>query len=187
MKKLVTALFLCCALAFAETQPAVAMRNARIVTVSGPVIAKGTVVIRNGLIDAVGENVAVPADAWLIDGEGMTVYPGLIDALSTWGHPAARQRPPPPPRARRTRRAPQLRRHPRARHATAAAPARGPEDRPPPPVGSRSPIEIRPTDRRIEPGAQRRIHHRRDLPDARHLRRPGRGDRPARGDKSGEW
>ena len=44
MKKLVTALLLFCAFAFAEARPAVAIRNARIVTVSGPVIAKGTVV-----------------------------------------------------------------------------------------------------------------------------------------------
>lgn len=62
-----------------------AIHNARIVTMSGPVIAKGTVVVRNGLIEAVGENVPAPADAWVVDGEGMTVYPGLIDALSTVG------------------------------------------------------------------------------------------------------
>src|ERR1035438_9258586 len=85
MKKLVTALLLFCAYAFAEAPSTVAIRNARIVTVSGPVIAKGTVVVRHGLIEAVGENVPVPADAWIVDGEGMTVYPGLIDSLSTVG------------------------------------------------------------------------------------------------------
>jgi dihydroorotase-like cyclic amidohydrolase len=37
------------------------------------------VVVRNGLIEAVGENVAVPSDAMLVEGEGLTVYPGLID------------------------------------------------------------------------------------------------------------
>ena len=87
MKKLVTALFLCCALALAQSHPAVAIHNAKIVTVSGPVINKGTVVVRNGLIEAVGEDVTVPADAMLVEGEGLTVYPGLIDALSTWGQP----------------------------------------------------------------------------------------------------
>ena len=76
MKKLVTSLLFVCACAFAEAPQAVAIRNARIVTVSGPVIGKGTVVVRNGLIEAVGENVAVPADAWVVEGEGMTVYPG---------------------------------------------------------------------------------------------------------------
>src|SRR5207302_304743 len=89
MKKLIPALLLCCAFAIAQQHPAVAIHNAKIVTVSGPVIAKGTVVVRNGLIEAVGDNVPVPADAMLIEGEGLTVYPGLIDALSTWGQPGA--------------------------------------------------------------------------------------------------
>src|ERR1039458_8709930 len=89
MKNLVTALFVCCALALAQSHPAVAIHNAKIVTVSGSVIDKGTVVVRNGLIEAVGENVAVPSDAMLVEGEGLTVYPGLIDALSTWGQPGA--------------------------------------------------------------------------------------------------
>ena len=39
-----------------------AITNARIVTVSGPPIERGTVVIRDGLIAAVGANVATPAD-----------------------------------------------------------------------------------------------------------------------------
>src|ERR1035437_2559410 len=89
MKNLVCALFLCCALALAQSHPAVAIHNAKIVTVSGSVIDKGTVVVRHGLIEAVGENVAVPSDAMLVEGEGLTVYPGLIDALSTWGQPGA--------------------------------------------------------------------------------------------------
>src|SRR6476646_11662067 len=87
MKKLGAALLLCCAWALAQSHPAVAIRNAKIVTVSGSVINKGTVVVRNGLIEAVGENVAVPSDAMLVEGEGLTVYPGLIDDLSTWGQP----------------------------------------------------------------------------------------------------
>src|ERR1039457_5324136 len=86
MKKLLVSAFLVlCASAIAEVPWTVAIRNAKIVTVSGAVIAKGTVIVRGGLIDAVGENVPVPADAWVVDGEGMTVYPGLIDGLSTVG------------------------------------------------------------------------------------------------------
>ncbi len=69
-----------------------AIRDARIVTVSGPVIEKGTVVMRDGLIEAVGANVAIPPEAWIIEGEGLTVYPGLIDALSTVGMPEAAPR-----------------------------------------------------------------------------------------------
>ena len=64
-----------------------AITNARIVTVSGPVIDRGAVVIRDGLIVAVGANAAVPADARVIDGAGLTVYPGLIDANTSLGFP----------------------------------------------------------------------------------------------------
>lgn len=65
-----------------------AITGARIEPVSGPAIATGTVVIRDGLIAAVGANVAVPADARVIDGSGTTVYPGFIDAYGTLGMPA---------------------------------------------------------------------------------------------------
>ena len=64
-----------------------AITNARISPVSGPVIERGTVVIRNGLIASVGPGVAAPADARVIDGTGLTIYPGLIDANTTLGIP----------------------------------------------------------------------------------------------------
>jgi imidazolonepropionase-like amidohydrolase len=64
-----------------------AITNARIVTVWGPVIERGTVVIRDGLIVAVGANAPVPADARVIDGTGLTIYPGLIDANTSLGFP----------------------------------------------------------------------------------------------------
>ena len=66
-----------------------AITNARIVTVSGPVIEHGTVVVRNGLIAAAGENVNAPPDARVIDGTGLTVYPGLIDSYTNLGLPDA--------------------------------------------------------------------------------------------------
>lgn len=56
-----------------------AITGARIVTAAGANIDSGTIVIRQGAIDAVGPSVSVPADAFVIDGKGMTVYPGLID------------------------------------------------------------------------------------------------------------
>ncbi|AHG88275.1 hypothetical protein J421_0738 [Gemmatirosa kalamazoonensis] len=65
-----------------------AITNARLVPVSGPVIEKGTIVVRDGLIAAVGAAVKPPADARVIDGTGLTVYPGLIDAYSSIGLPA---------------------------------------------------------------------------------------------------
>jgi hypothetical protein len=73
----------------AEGPQVYAIRNVRIVPVSRPAIEKGTVVIRDGLIEAAGAEVQPPADAWVIEGAGLTVYPGLIDALSTWGIPSA--------------------------------------------------------------------------------------------------
>ena len=62
-----------------------AIRNARIVTVSGPDIENGTVVIRDGKIEAVGANVSVPSGAQTIDGHGLSVYPGMIDAGTNMG------------------------------------------------------------------------------------------------------
>src|SRR5689334_4022541 len=62
-----------------------AIRNAHIVTVSGADIENGTVVIRDGKIEAVGANVSVPAGAQTIDGRGLSVYPGMIDAGTNMG------------------------------------------------------------------------------------------------------
>ena len=72
-----------------------AITNARIVTVSGPVIDRGTVVIRNGLIAAAGANVTAPSDARVIDGTGLTVYPGLIDSYTNLALPEAAPSPSP--------------------------------------------------------------------------------------------
>lgn len=66
-----------------------ALTNARIETVTRGVIERGTIVIRDGLIEAVGSSVAVPPDARVMDIAGQTVYPGLIDLTSTLGLPAA--------------------------------------------------------------------------------------------------
>ena len=62
-----------------------AIRNARIVTVSGADIDNGTVVIRDGRIEAVGAGVSVPSGAQIIEGRGLSVYPGMIDAGTSLG------------------------------------------------------------------------------------------------------
>jgi imidazolonepropionase-like amidohydrolase len=90
----------------AQTPGTYVLRDARVVRVSSPTIERASVVIRGGLIEAVGENVAAPPDAWVIDCKGLTVYPGLIDALSTWGMPSG------------------------GGGGRGAPPAKGPEDRP---------------------------------------------------------
>ncbi len=83
----------------ADTPNVFAIRGARIVTAAGAPIESGTVVIRGRTIDAVGASVAVPNDASVIDGGGLTVYPGLIDLGNTR---AADQPAPQPPNARTT-------------------------------------------------------------------------------------
>ena len=69
----------------ADAPRPIAIRGARIVTVSGPVIEKGTIVLSGGKIVAVGESAAIPGVAEVIDGTGKTVYPGLINGLTTLG------------------------------------------------------------------------------------------------------
>jgi imidazolonepropionase-like amidohydrolase len=64
-------------------QKVLAVRGARIVTAAGPSIESGTIVIRDGLIEAVGAGVVPPVEAEVIEGRGLTVYPGLIDLGNT--------------------------------------------------------------------------------------------------------
>jgi imidazolonepropionase-like amidohydrolase len=71
------------------TRSVYAIKDARLYPVSSGVIASGTVLIRNGLIAAVGANLAIPPEATVIEGAGLTVYPGLIDSFTDTGLPAA--------------------------------------------------------------------------------------------------
>ena len=52
---------------------------------AGQTIENGTVLVRNGKITGVGKNLAIPKDAKVIDGKGMQVYPGMIDAATEVG------------------------------------------------------------------------------------------------------
>jgi imidazolonepropionase-like amidohydrolase len=70
----------------APAQPGVvAITNARLLTAAGPAIERGTVVIRDGRIAAVGADVAVPPGARVIDGAGRTVTPGFIESATQIG------------------------------------------------------------------------------------------------------
>jgi imidazolonepropionase-like amidohydrolase len=62
-----------------------AITNARIVPVSGATIERGTLVISGGKIAAVGASVSVPQGAQVIDGTGLSVYPGMMDAGTSMG------------------------------------------------------------------------------------------------------
>ena len=56
------------------------LTNIRLETISGGTIEQGTLVIREGQIDTIGTDVPLPDDAdVVIDGAGLTVYPGMID------------------------------------------------------------------------------------------------------------
>src|SRR5437016_1299136 len=66
-------------------KPAFAIRNATIYPVTSAPIANGTIVFDRGLITAVGTNVTIPAGATIVEGSGLSVYPGLIDAGSQVG------------------------------------------------------------------------------------------------------
>ena len=63
----------------------VVIRGGRVYPVSGPVIERGTVVLVDGKIAAVGADVPAPPGATVVDATGKHVYPGLIDGLTTLG------------------------------------------------------------------------------------------------------
>src|SRR4029077_17141948 len=57
-----------------------AIRGTKVVPVSGPPVENATIVISRGLITAVGKDITIPPEAWIIEGKGLIVYPGLIDS-----------------------------------------------------------------------------------------------------------
>lgn len=137
-----------------EVPSAIAIKDARVVTVSGADLPKATVLLRDGLIQDVGPGIAIPADAWVIDGSGLTVYPGFIDGLSTWGIPGAVEPPgggrpagapgpaPTPPTPPTPPQAPA--------QAQAAPRSNGPEDRPQTHAFEHAADLVSPADHRLE-------------------------------------
>jgi hypothetical protein len=132
-------LLVCAGGARADEPPYFAVTNVRIVPVSGPVIEGGTVVIAKGLITAVGKDAKIPPEAWVIDGKGLTIYPGLIDAMTDIGlqSTAAREpqgqsssQPSPPAQPQRL--------------------SRGPEDRPSTSPWQNAADDLNAEDKRIE-------------------------------------
>jgi imidazolonepropionase-like amidohydrolase len=66
--------------------PAVAIVNARIHTMTGPVIERGSILMRGGVIARIDTGtVQLPDGAQVIDAKGGDVYPGFIDARTTVG------------------------------------------------------------------------------------------------------
>ena len=69
----------------ADPDRVVAITNARIHPVTSATIPRGAIVMRGGVIEAVGANVPVPAGAAIVDAAGADVYPGWIDGRTTLG------------------------------------------------------------------------------------------------------
>ena len=67
-----------------QTKP-MAVTNATIHPVNGPVIEAGTLVFEGGKITAIGKDATVPANAETIDLAGKHVYPALFDAMTDLG------------------------------------------------------------------------------------------------------
>ena len=90
-----------------------AIRGVTVVPVSGPRVENATVIIARGVIKAVAKDVAIPDEAWVIEGKGLIVYPGFIDSFTDVGIPSV-----PAPSGGESGSRPQ------------PPPSRGPEDRP---------------------------------------------------------
>lgn len=86
MRSALAALLLAAAaVAAQEAAPSFAIVNARVVTVSGPVLERATVLVTGDRIAAVGPDVVVPEGIETVDAAGQVLYPGLIDALTVLG------------------------------------------------------------------------------------------------------
>jgi imidazolonepropionase-like amidohydrolase len=83
------ALFLTLSYTFAQSPKGkygtFALTHATVYTVTKGIINNGTVIIRNGKIEAVGTNIAIPSGAEVIDCKGQFIYPGMIDSGTRLG------------------------------------------------------------------------------------------------------
>lgn len=111
-----------------------AIRGAKVVPVSGPSLENATVVMSRGIITAVGKDAPIPPEAWVIEGKGLIVYPGLVDAFTDVGIPTA---PAPPSGGEGAGRRPQEQ-------------TRGPQDRPSSMPWRSGADEVSLSDKRIE-------------------------------------
>lgn len=70
-----------------------AFTNVKIVVDPETVIDNGSLIVKDGVITAVGEKISIPKGAVIYDLKGKTIYPGLIDAYSTYGMPEVKKIP----------------------------------------------------------------------------------------------
>ena len=72
-----------------KTPNVIAITNATIIVSPEIRLEKATLIIRDGLIEAVGKNIPIPKDAEVMDMKGTFIYPGFIEPFSDYGIPKA--------------------------------------------------------------------------------------------------
>src|SRR5262245_38794283 len=69
----------------AWAQDQLAIKGGRIIPVAGPPIEGGVILIRDGKVQAVGKDLAIPADYTVLDAAGKVILPGFLEAHSPRG------------------------------------------------------------------------------------------------------
>ncbi len=67
----------------AAQEPPLALVGARAYPVASAAVERATLLIADGRIEAIGKEIAIPANARRVDARGKVVLPGLVDARST--------------------------------------------------------------------------------------------------------
>lgn len=73
-----------------------AFTHANIVRAPGDVVMDGTLIIREGNVENVGKNLSLPAGAAVHDLHGLWIFPGFIDAYTSFGIDKPKREPEPP-------------------------------------------------------------------------------------------
>src|SRR5215468_6070687 len=101
MKHALRLLIACLSATLAWTAaPPYAITNARILVAPGKTIAQGVILLRDGLIQAAGENVTIPPDALIYDAKGLAVCaagstPPPTSGFRRQSQPSCRRQPAP--------------------------------------------------------------------------------------------
>lgn len=78
---------LCVSFGLSQTENSefIAIKGATIIPVVGEDISEGILLIKNGLIEAVGKDVSIPPEAKVIEAKGLYAFPGMIDSYCYLG------------------------------------------------------------------------------------------------------
>lgn len=79
---IISSLFLFCAFTNALSTENIAIQAGKILTISSDVIEHGTILIKDGKIEALGSDVVIPSGTRTVDAKDKVIMPGLIEAQS---------------------------------------------------------------------------------------------------------